>query len=154
MWNLSAFLTVSALTCTVKLSLSQSLVRPFNWTTVLILVYKWQGRIYLLSDCGRQRYAQFSWLLLDLLLVSQTSYKHVSKRLAESTSKSENMDNFIALYTLYLSTFVFTFGTNLMHTSPHAYRILVFLAAVFYKVMLFVFWVQDTAVTIKYAHNA
>ncbi len=30
----------------------------------------------------------------------------------------ENMDNFTALYTTYLR---FTFGTNLMHTSPHAY---------------------------------
>ncbi len=63
---------------------------------------------------GRRRYTLFSWLLLDILLVSQTSYKQVSKWLAIS-SNGENKDNVTALYTSYLR---FTFGTNSMHTFP------------------------------------
>ncbi len=81
--------------------------------------------------------------------VSQlVSYKEVSKWLAESLSNGENMDNFTALYILYLR---FTFGTNSMHVSPHAYRILVFLLAFFYRFMLFEFRVKDAAGTIDHA---
>ncbi len=38
-------------------------------------------------------------LPLDLLPVSQTSYKQVCKWLVESTSNGKNMDKFTALYT-------------------------------------------------------
>ncbi len=41
--------------------------------------------------------------------LDQISYKQVSKKLAESTLNGKNMDNFTALYTLYLR---FTFATN------------------------------------------
>ncbi len=73
------------------------------------------------------------------LLVSQTSYKQVSKQQEESMSNGENMDNFTALYTSYLHL---TKGTISMHASPHAYVILIFLAF-FYKFMLFKFQVKD-----------
>ncbi len=49
-------------------------------------------------------------------------------------SNGENMDIFTALYVLYLR---FTFGTNSVHASPHAYGILIFLLAFFYKFLLF-----------------
>ncbi len=55
---------------------------------------------------------------------------------------SENMDNFTALYTLYLR---FTFDTKLMHASPLAYGSFVVLPAFFYKSMLFEFRVIDHA---------
>ncbi len=96
---------------------------------------------------SRQRYVPFSWLLLDLLPVSQTSYKQVSKRLAESMSNSKNTDNVTALYTSYL---LFTFGTNLMHASPRACGILVFFPAYFYKFMLFKLWFKDCTGTIDH----
>ncbi len=51
----------------------------------------------------------FRWLLLDLLPVSQTSYKQVSKHLTKSMLIGEKMDDFTELYTSYLR---FTFGTN------------------------------------------
>ncbi len=100
---------------------------------------------------SRRRYALFSWLLLDLLPVSQTSYKQVSKWLVESLLNSTNMDNFSALYT---SNLCFIFGTNLMHASPRAYGILIFLPAFFYKFMLFEFWVKDAARIMDHAQNA
>ncbi len=66
-----------------------------------------------MSDSSRSRYASFSWLVLDLLLVdlltSQTSYKHVTKWLANSMSNGENMDNFTEPYSPYLH---FTSSTN------------------------------------------
>ncbi len=89
---------------------------------------------------GRRRYALFSWLLFDLLPVSQANYKQVSRWLAKSLLNSENMDNFTALYTSYLR---FTFGTNSMHASPCANRIFVFLLTFFYKFMLLEFRVKD-----------
>ncbi len=46
----------------------------------------------------------------------------------------ENMDNFTALYTLYLRC---TLGTNSMHASPRGYVIFVFVLAFFYKFTLF-----------------
>ncbi len=67
---------------------------------------------------GRWRYDPFTWLLLDLLPVSQTSYK-VSKQLTISMTNGENTDNFTALHTSNLG---FTFDTNLMHCSTHSYR--------------------------------
>ncbi len=50
------------------------------------------------------------------------------------------MDNFTALYTSFLQ---FTFGTSLLHTSPRAYKIFVFILASFYKFMLFELQVKD-----------
>ncbi len=61
------------------------------------------------------------------------------------------MDNLTALYTSYLR---FTFSTNSMHASPSAYRILVFVLAIFYKFMLFEFQVKDAAGTIDHAQIA
>ncbi len=46
----SQFVTVSTFTCTVKLSYGHSSIRSFNWTTVLVPVYKHRGRINLLSN--------------------------------------------------------------------------------------------------------
>ncbi len=89
---------------------------------------------------GRRRCAPFSWLLLDLLSVSQTSNKQVSKQQAKFLSNGENMDSFTALYTSYLR---FTFGTNSMHASPGAYRIFVLVLAFFYKFMVFEPRVKD-----------
>ncbi len=59
-----------------------------------------------------------AFVLLDLLTVSQTSYKQVSKQLAKSMSNGKNMDNFTALYTSCLR---FTFGTNLKHAFSRAF---------------------------------
>ncbi len=58
----------------------------------------------------------------------------------------ENMENITALYGSYLH---FTFGTNLVHTFPRAYGILVVLPAFLYKFM-FEFWVKDAAGTIDH----
>ncbi len=66
-------------------------------------------------------------------------------------SNSENMDNFTALYSSYLR---FTFGTNLMHASPHAYEIFIFILTIFYKFMLFEFQVKDAVGTINHAQIA
>ncbi len=66
-------------------------------------------------------------------------------------SNSENMDNFTALYTLYLH---FTFGTNSMHASTGAFGILIFLLAFFYKFMLLEFQVKDAAGTIDHVQIA
>ncbi len=96
---------------------------------------------------GRRRYALFSWLLLDFLQVSQTSYKQVSKQLAESTLNGKNMDNFTALFT---SSLGFTFGTNSMHASVRGYEICVFLMAFFYKLMLFESLVKDAVGTVDH----
>ncbi len=63
----------------------------------------------------------------------------------------ENKENFTVLHALYLR---FTFGTNSMHTSSRAYRILVFLSAFFYKFMLFDFQVKDAAGIIDHAQIA
>ncbi len=68
--------------------------------------------IYCPFRYSKWQYAPFRWLLLDLLLVSQTGYKQVSKQLAKSLSNAENPDNLTALYTSYL---YFAFGTNSMH---------------------------------------
>ncbi len=65
-------------------------------------------------------------------------------------SNSDNMDNFTALSTSYLC---FTFGTNLMHAAPRAYRILVFFPALFSKFMLFEFQVKDDAGTFDHVQN-
>ncbi len=52
--------------------------------------------------------APFSWLLFNLILVGQTSYKQVSEQLVESISNSENFATYCAvhcistLYTLLL----------------------------------------------------
>ncbi len=97
----------------------------------------------LLVCCSWRCSAPFSWLLLDLLPVRQTSYRQVSEQLVKSMSNGENMNNLTAL---------FTFGTNLMHASPRIYGILVFFQAFFYKFMLFKFWVKDAMGTINHAH--
>ncbi len=83
---------------------------------------------------GRWRYTLFSWLLLDLHSISQTSYKQVNKQLMVFYLNSKNMVNFTALYTSYLC---FTFGTNSTNTSPCAYGLLVFFLAFFHIFMLF-----------------
>ncbi len=101
---------------------------------------------------GRQRYAPFSRLLLDLLPVSRTSYKQVSKWLAQYMSYGENMDNFTTLYASYLH---FAFSTNSMHAFSHAYGILVFSPAFFYKFMLcLIFRSKTVSGTINHAQNA
>ncbi len=74
--------------------------------------------------------------------------KQVSKMLGESMSYGENMDNFTALYASYLR---FTFGTD---SSPRAYRIFVFLLAVFYKFMPFKFPIKDVVGIIDHVQNA
>ncbi len=58
-------------------------------------------------------------------------------------SNSENMDNLTVLYAI-----CFTLGTNLMHVTTHAYGVLVFFPAFFYKFMLFEFWVKDNMGTV------
>ncbi len=100
---------------------------------------------------SRWQCAPFSWLLLDLLPVSQTNYKQVSKRLVKSVLNVENMDNFTALYASYQC---FTFGTVSMHASPCAYGFLFFFPAFFYKFMLFEFRVKDAAGIIGHAQIA
>ncbi len=66
-------------------------------------------------------------------------------------SNNENMDSYTVLHTSYLC---FTFGTNLMHASPRADTIPVFLPAFFNKFKLFEFQVKDTAGTIDHAQIA
>ncbi len=74
------FVSLSAFTSTVKLRYGFSSIMPFNWTTVLIPAYRCRGRIdfFVRLGYGRRRYAPFSWLLLDFLPVSQTSYKQLA----------------------------------------------------------------------------
>ncbi len=91
---------------------------PFFWTTVLVPLHRRWRRIDLLSDStavGGDMPA--GWLLLDVVPVSQSSYKQVSKQQVESMLNVENMDNFTALYTANLP---FTFGTNSMNASSQA----------------------------------
>ncbi len=138
LWFIEPESNVIMFTCTVKSSYGCSSIRPFNWTTVLVLVHKSQLTISSLSVMVVSNL--YSWLLLDLLSVSKTGCKQVSKQLAESKSNTENADNFKAPYTSYL---LFTCGINLMCASPYAYRILVYFLAFFYKFMLFEMWVKD-----------
>ncbi len=97
--------TLSTLTCTVKLSHGYSLIRVSKQALK-------ENRFVVGLRYGRWQYATFSCLLLDLLPVSQTSYKQVSKQLAKFMLNGENMDNITVLYTPNLS---FTFGTYSMH---------------------------------------
>ncbi len=91
--------------------------------------------------------APFSWSLLDLSSVNQTSDKQVSKQLAESILNSENMDNFTALCTSYL---IFTDGTSLLHASPRAFGTFVSFPALLQKFMLLEFQVKNTVGTVDH----
>ncbi len=88
-------ITVSAFTCTLESSFGYSSIRPFNWTTVPVPVYKNQGTMDLLTYLLKYiclHYCRcmtpFSGLLFrpsfGWPIASQpyTSNKHVSKKLA------------------------------------------------------------------------
>ncbi len=98
----------SMFTCTVKLSYDYNSIRSYNWSTVLLTVYKRRERINLLTESmlfGGDMLSSAGCYWTFFL----NNYKQVSKWLADSTSNSKNMDNFMSLYISYLW---FTFDTN------------------------------------------
>ncbi len=75
------FISFCTFTCTVESSYSYSLIRTFNWTTVLVPLYKHWGRIDLLSDSAMvggnmPRSAGCYWTLFQL--VTQATNKLAS----------------------------------------------------------------------------
>ncbi len=113
-------MSLSTFTCTVKSSYSYSLIRPFNWTSVPVPVYKRRRRINFLLDSATEggdlpRSAGCDWTFFRFA-------KQATNKLASGQRNPcrmmKNMDNFVALYTPYLC---FTFITNSVHASPPAY---------------------------------
>ncbi len=70
---------VRTFTCTAKSSNSHYSIKTFNWTTVL--VYKWRGRIDLLTES-----------------MSHSATVGGDAPFSLSLSDNENMNNFIALF--------------------------------------------------------
>ncbi len=88
---------------------------------------------------SRQRCAPVSWLLSDLLLISQTSYKHVSKWLAKSLSNRKKHGQLQSAEKLL---HIYAFLLVQIRLSLLLNGISVFVAF-FYKFMPFSFQVKD-----------
>ncbi len=72
-------------------------IRPFKWTTVLVQAQR-ENQFTVLLCYGKQPYVWFIWLLLDLPLVSHTSYKQFSKRKVKFMSNGESTDKLAVLH--------------------------------------------------------
>ncbi len=96
-------LTLSMFTCTVKSSCSYSQIRPFNWTAVLVPVYKHGGRIDLRSNCttvggNMSRSAGCYWTFFHL--AKQTSY-HATCKILERWKHGQLNSAVQFIFTVY-----------------------------------------------------